>query len=407
MKQFSNYNLYLYTEYFLSDTAEKEVGKMVKKHGGSKVLLVYDATVKLLSLDKTVQEALTADGVPYVMMPEGVLPNGRRSLMEKGVALAKKEGVDFVVAMGGGSTIDTAKLIAQGICYDGDPWDLVTGKGKISTNAKVGTIPTIAASGSESSRASAVVDDIETGLKKGNGFPNNRPVFCLQNPKLTMSVPAFHTACGAADAFGHTFNRFFYPSYSSLADWISAGILHNILKFGPIAVKDPGNYEARRELLMSAAFAHNDITEVGHSGPHGGAHDLCNYLCNEYDAPHGVNVAMSFAPWLEFVAEKGNEQNVMDAANFAVKVLDVPADYYDPKGVAMEGARRIRDWVKSLGLPTTFSEYFKMIGKDIDPASISEDDLLKYAEFNSKGVTSGYIDMTREDHLYTLAKIVK
>lgn len=400
-------SLNLYTDYLISDDAQLQVGEMIRKHGGSRVLLVYDKDVKMLGLDKTVLAALKESGLYFTEMPDGVVPNPLRSLMEKGVEIAKKESIDFVLGMGGGSTIDTAKAIAIGLKYDGPVWDIFSGKAKPLANAPVGSIPTIAASGSESSRACVILDDIDTGKKLGCGFPSNRPVFCLLNPKLTFTVPKFQTACGAADAMGHTFNRYFFREYSGLADEFAAGLMRNVVKYAPVAVREPENYEARRELLLSAAFGHNDITELGRGGPHGGAHDLFSYLTFEHGAPHGLVVAMGFAPWIEWLVSTGDVEGIARSAKFATDVFGIPSDPEDLKLTALRGAEKAREFIRSIGLPATFGEYFAMKGEKVDLSTVDIEKVINYNNFDSNGFCEGYRPMGRNDVRYTVEIVLR
>jgi alcohol dehydrogenase YqhD (iron-dependent ADH family) len=399
--QYSGFDLCLYTEYFMEDDAAKKAGALIRKYGGTKVLLVYDMSVKALGLDKTVVDSIKASGLACVEMPDGVVPNPRRSLVERGVDFAKAEKVDFVLGMGGGSTIDSTKAISLGLEYDGPVWDIYSHKVQPVKKAKCGVIPTIAASGSDGSRASVLLDDIDTHQKSGIGLPFNRPLFVILDPKLTFTVPKKQTASGAADAFGHTFERYFMCSQCHLADQFALGVMRNIRKYSVIAYRDPTNYEARREMQLSALFGHNDITEVGRSGRHGGAHDLANQYFERLDAPHGISVAMMMAPWLEFIAEKGDDFEVGKAARLATEVFGVEADYENPKAVALEGAKRLRDWFREMGLPMTFSEY------GIDPATVSLDELVDAPPFGPDGLYNGFHMMTRDDVRYVLEKVLK
>jgi alcohol dehydrogenase YqhD (iron-dependent ADH family) len=389
MKKFTDFTLQLYTEIVFGLDTEKKVAELVQKHGGTKVMLVYGGgSIKKIGLYGTVTNALKEAGIPFVELG-GVEPNPRRSLVEKGVVLGKAEGVDFLLALGGGSTIDTAKAIAFGLAYDGPVWDFYSGKAVPKKTTKVGTIHTIAAAGSETSTASVILDDIDTHKKSGCNTPFNRPVFAIMNPALLYSVSAYQTAAGASDVFAHTLERYFVDTTCYLGDQFAEGLLRDVIKYAPIAVAKPNDYESHRELMMAGSFAHNDVTGIGRSGARGGPHGLESYISATYDTAHGAGLSIIMPAWLAFVVEKGTQENVERAAQFAVKVMGVEPDLQDPKAVALEGIRRLKAWEVGMGMPKNLQEH-----------GVPESDLEKLVtncRGDRDGILHGYVDLTKDD----------
>ena len=209
MKNFTGYNLYFYTDILFGKGTETRAGSMVRKHGGSKVLLVYGGgSIKKTGLYDRVVKSLNDEGIPFAEFG-GVQPNPRRSFVEKGIKFAVEEKIDFLLAVGGGSSIDTAKAIGLALANNGEYWKFYNGT-PAEKMAPVGTIHTISAAGSETSRSTVIVDDIETGSKNGLNWDPCRPVFAIMNPELTYTVSAFQTGAGAADIFAHTVSRYFF-----------------------------------------------------------------------------------------------------------------------------------------------------------------------------------------------------
>ena len=257
-KIFTDFNFQMKSEIVFGVNTELQTAELIKKYGGTKVMIVMDGGgfIKSSGLFDRVAGVLDAAGIPYVEL-EGVQPNPRLSLVREGLETVKREGVDFMLAIGGGSTIDTAKAIALGMVYDGDLWDFFTGKTP-EKMAPVGAISTIAATGSETSGSAVILDDIKSHTKLGNMFNHIRTVFAILNPELTYSVPPFQTGAGTADILAHSFDSYFTYASSYLGDQFSEATMRTAVKYGPIALKDPTNYEARAELLLNASFAHND-----------------------------------------------------------------------------------------------------------------------------------------------------
>ena len=386
MKNFTNFNLHLYTDILFGKDTEKEVGKMVRKHGGSRVMIVYGGgSVKKSGLFDRVTKALKDEGLYYIEFG-GVKPNPLRSYAEKGMKIAKDEKIDFMLGLGGASSIDTAKAIAISLANNGEYWKFYIGT-ELKKMGPVGTIHTMAAAGSETSRSSVLVDDLESKHKFGFMWACGRPVFAIMNPELTYTVPPYQTAVGATDIFAHTFNRYFTKDtpVSHLGDEFAEGLMRNVMRYAPIAIANPTNYEARAELMMSASFGHNDITWIGRDGPRGSEHMLEHQLSGHYDTPHGAGLAVIMPAWLQYLIDNGNAEIVARVAQFAVKVFGVNPDMHDLKATANAGLALFRSWIRSLGMPLTLDEL------GVPKAELK--DMVKRTVDNANGKIAGLIDL--------------
>ena len=357
MKNFSNFSLYLYTDILFGKDTEKATGKMIRKHGGSRVMVVYGGgSVKKSGLFDRVVKALKDEGLYFIEL-SGVHPNPRRSLVEKGIKIAQDEKIDFLLGLGGASSIDTAKAIGLALANNGEYWKFYNGV-PAEKMAPVGTIHTIAAAGSETSISTVLVDDLETGFKKGLNWSCCRPVFAIMNPELTYSVPAYQTGAGSADIIAHTVGRYFTKDIPStfLGDEFAEGLIRTVVKYAPIAIAKPDDYEARAELMMAASFSHNDLTGIGRSGPRGGEHALEHQFSGHYDTVHGAGLAAIMPAWLQYIADNGTPAQAARVAQFGVKVFGVSPDMGDIRATANAGLRAFRVWVHSIGMPLTLEE---------------------------------------------------
>lgn len=364
MKTFSNFTFHMYTEIVFGKGTEKEVANMIQKYGGKKVMFVYGGgSIKRSGLYDTVVDCLNKAGIDFVELG-GVKANPLRSLVETGLKKAQEEHVDFMLAVGGGSTIDTAKAIALGLANDGEYWKFYNGE-TAQKMIPVGTIHTISAAGSETSGSTVLVDDIDTKKKIGLMNVACRPVFAIMDPELTYTVSKYQTGSGTADIFAHTYMRYLTADASYLCDQYCVSTLKTVVKYGPIAVNDPENYEARAELMLAGSFAHNDLTSIGRAGvPKGGEHGLEAQMSGLYDTAHGAGLSVMMPAMLMYIIRHGDQAQVARVAQLATDVFEVEADFADAKGVALEGVRRFKEWIKSLGMPLTIKEL------GIDPKEI-------------------------------------
>jgi alcohol dehydrogenase YqhD (iron-dependent ADH family) len=392
MKNFTNFTFHMTTEIVFGKDTELQTADLVKKYGGTKVLIVTDAGdfIKKSGLFDKAVATLDAAGIPYVELP-GVQPNPRRSLVYKGIELAKAEKVDFLFAIGGGSTLDTAKAIGIGMEYDGDFWDFYDGKAEPEKTMPLGVIITMAATGSETSTSSVILDDIDSHTKTGSRPP--RPVFAIMNPEITYTLPPFQTGAGAADILAHAFDSYFTYGDSYLGDKFSESAMCAAVKYGPLALKNPTDYEARAELMLTSSFSHNDTCRIGRQRlpMSGGGHNLERNLSGFYDTAHGAGLAVMMPALLQYLLEN-DETTVDKIAQFGNRVFAVEADAKNPKEVAQEGVKRFRAWMTELGMPATISE---LIGKELTDEEI--DKLVGAVRYNPEGLMIGFGHLTRDD----------
>ncbi|MDR2932982.1 MAG: iron-containing alcohol dehydrogenase [Oscillospiraceae bacterium] len=398
MKNFTNFSFHMATEIVFGRKTELEVARLIRKHGGKKVMIVYGGgSIKKMGLYDTVVTTLDGAKIPYIELG-GVQPNPRRSLVEKGLKMAQDENVDFMLAVGGGSSIDTAKAIALGLANGGAYWQFYNGTAP-EKMAPVGTIHTISAAGSETSGSSVIVDDIGTGRKTSFMYPNCRPVFAIMNPELTYSVSRFQTGAGSADILAHTVNRYFMNAASNLCDEYGEGTMRTVVKYAPIAVANPNDYEARAELMLAGSFSHNDLTSIGRSGPRGGEHALEAQLSGTYDTAHGAGLAMVMPAWLQYIADHGNPEQVARVAQFGVKVFGANPDMADVKATADDGLNRFRAWVKSIEMPLTLKEL-----------GVPKEDLqsvIDKCNCDDQGILRGYMDLDKKAVAAIFSSIVE
>lgn len=346
-----NFDFYSPTEFVFGRDRENETGEYVKKYGGSKVLLHFGggSAVKSGLLDR-VKASLEKSGVGYIELG-GVQPNPRDTLVYKGIDLCRAEGVDFILAVGGGSVIDSAKAIAMGVPYNGDFWDFYCGKKTIDAALPIGVVLTIAAAGSEGSGDSVITKE-EGMIKRGAGSDHLRSRFSVLNPALTQTLPAYQTACGATDIMAHVFERYFTNTKEvELTDRLCEAVLMTMIKETPRVIADPNNYEARANIMWAGMVAHNGLVGVGRSqdwNSHGIEHELSGL----YDCAHGAGLAVIMPSWMEFVYK----HDVMRFAQTAVRVWGCEMNFGDPEATALEGIRRFRSFLHSIGMPINFEE---------------------------------------------------
>ena len=346
----NNFNFYSPTYFVFGKERENEAGKYVKRFGGTKVLIHYGSGSVLKSglLDR-VKKSLSAYDVQFVELG-GVVPNPRSGLVYEGIDICKKEHVDFILAVGGGSVIDSAKAIALGAVYDGDFWDFYNGK-RIEKALPVATILTLTAAGSEGSTGSVITH--ENGmLKRAANGDLLRPVFSILNPELTCSLPAYQTACGAADMMAHVMERYFTNTRDvEITDRLCEGILLTIINETPKALTNPNDYEARANLMWAGMVAHNDICGVGREQDWS-SHNLEHELSGLYDVAHGAGLAVMFPAWMKYVMHN----DINRFAQFAVRVWGCEMDFQHPENTALKGIERYEQFMISIGMPVRFAQ---------------------------------------------------
>ena len=353
----NNFTFYSPTYFVFGKDEENNAGKYVKRFGGSKVLIHYGggSVVRSGLLDR-VKRSLADAGLSFVELG-GVQPNPRSSLVYKGIDLCRAEQVDFVLAVGGGSTIDSAKAIAAGVVYDGDFWDFYMGK-PVEKALPVATVLTIAAAGSEGSGDSVITKE-EGMLKRGAGGEAMRPVFSILNPALTQTLPPYQTACGITDIMAHLLERYFTNTKDVEAtDRVIEGLLMTMIHEAPKVIADPNDYEARANIMWAGMLAHNNCCGVGRDQDWA-SHDLEHELSALYDCAHGAGLAVVFPAWMEY----NMHHDVMRFAQVANRVWGCAMDFRHPEVTAKAGIDCFRRFLKSIGMPQTLAE---LGGKEAD-----------------------------------------
>ncbi|MBQ8087687.1 MAG: iron-containing alcohol dehydrogenase [Clostridia bacterium] len=346
-----NFVYQLPTKFLFGRGMEREVGAEARALGATKALIVYGGGSAVRSgLIGRVSESLQAAGVQCVELG-GAQPNPRDTLVYKGIALAREAGCDFVLAVGGGSVIDTAKAISHGLQYSGDFWDFFCGKAKPEHTTPFGVVLTMSAAGSESSN-SCVITQESTLTKRGLRTELNRPRFAIMNPELAMSVPPYQIACGATDILAHIMERYFTcETEVDLTDRLCEGAMQAIIRAARIAVRNPSDYDAQAQLMWGSTIAHNETLGVGRVSDFG-SHQIEHELSALYDVAHGAGLAVVFPAWMRYQLPK----NVMRFAQFAVRVYGCAMDFEHPERTAILGIEAHEHFLRDIGMPLTLKE---------------------------------------------------
>jgi alcohol dehydrogenase len=337
------------TKILFGRAAEVKVGQEAKAFS-SKVLLHFGGgSVKKSGLFTRVAESLKAAGVSFVELG-GVMPNPRLSLVREGIALCRKEKIGLVLAMGGGSAIDSAKAIAMGIPYPGDVWDFFAGKALPKEALPVGTVLTIPAAGSEASTASVITNE-EGMLKRGFNSPLLYPRFSILNPELAFTLPKAQVANGVADIMSHLFERYFTNSRPvELTDRLIEATLRTVIDSAPRVLGKADDYDAWAEIMWSGTIAHNNLLNTGREGDWG-SHDLEHELSAVYDIAHGAGLAVVFPAWMKYVYT----HDITRFAQIAVRVWGIDQAFFNPERTALAGIARLESFWSSLGLAVRLS----------------------------------------------------
>ena len=380
-----NFTFYSPTYFAFGKDTENEAGKYVKRFGGSRVLIHYGggSVVRSGLLDR-VKKSLEAEGLYYAVLG-GVKPNPRSGLVYEGIELCRKEKIDFILAVGGGSTIDSSKAIAAGTLYDGDFWDFYTGK-RIEQALPVGTILTIAAAGSEGSPDSVITKE-EGMFKRGASGDAIRPKFSILNPALTQTLPPYQTAAGITDIMAHLHERYLTNSKDvEVTDRLIEGLLLTMIHEGPRVIENPDDYEARANIMWAGMMAHNNSCGVGRSQDWN-SHNIEHELSALYDCAHGAGLAVTMPAVFKYVYK----HDVMRFAKLAVRVWGCQMDYDDPERTALEGIAALENFLKRIGMPLNFAE---LGAKEEDIPKLVE--ALCYGD-GRQGSISGFVTLDTED----------
>ena len=346
-----NFRFYAPTYFCFGRDAEQNIGELVARFGGHKVLIHYGGgSVKRNGVYDRVVASLASANIPYLEL-DGVQPNPRSGLVYKGIELCRREGIDFILAVGGGSAIDSAKAIATGVPYEGDFWDYyATGK-PINEALPIGTVLTIAAAGSEGSPDSVITQ--ENGMfKRGASGEALRPKFSILNPEATLTLGLYQTACGITDIMAHVCERYFTNTREvEITDRLCEAVLKTMIEESPKVMRNPGDYEARANIMWAGMVAHNNIVGVGRAQDWN-SHRIEHELSAMYDVAHGAGLAVIMPAWMKHVTQ----HDVTRFVQFAVRVWGCDMNFAHPELTAAEGVARFRAFLTSIGMPATFAE---------------------------------------------------
>lgn len=383
-----DFDFYTPTKVVFGKNGEDKVGELVKAQNCKKVLVHFGGnSAKKSGLLDRVFDSLSKAEIEYVSLG-GVVPNPRLSKVYEGIELCKKENVDFILAVGGGSVIDSAKAIGYGMANDCDVWDFYMKKAVPAGCLPIGALLTLSAAGSEMSNSSVITNE-DGWLKRGCNSDYCRPKFAIMNPELTYTLPPYQTSSGCTDILMHTMERYFTQGGTmELTDGISEALMRTVINNSKILMKDPTNYEARAEVMWAGSLSHNGLTGCGSIGDWA-CHQLEHELGGMFDVAHGAGLAAVWGSWARYVYK----YNVARFAQFAVNVLGVPNDFSDQEKTALAGIEAMEAYYHSINMPTSLSE----LGVEI-----CEDDMKELAykcSFQNTRTVGGVKALNMEDML--------
>lgn len=340
------------TKVLFGKNTEDKVADLIQEFGGKKVLIHYGGGSVIRSgLMQKVTDKLDAAGIAYVKLG-GAVPNPRLSLVYEGIELCKKEGLDFILALGGGSAIDSAKAIGYGVMNDGDVWDLYDYKKQAKACMPLGVILTLAATGSEMSDSSVITKE-EGLVKRGYSSDFCRPRFAILNPELTMTLPDYQTACGCTDIMMHTMERYFTNGGNmELTDSMAEALLRTVKLNALILAKDPKNYDARAEVMWAGSLSHNGLTGCGNDGGDWMTHKLEHELGGLYDVAHGAGLAAIWGSWARYVYK-----NCLPRfKRYAINVMGIAPNAGSDEEIALKGIEAMEAFYREIKMPTNLRE---------------------------------------------------
>ena len=389
-----DFNFYSPTQVVFGKSGEEQLAALVRRYGGTRVLVHYGGGSARRSglLDK-VFGLLSDAGIGYVELG-GVVPNPLLSLVKDGIALCRKEKIDFILAVGGGSVIDSAKAIAYGVPYDDDPWDFWDGKAVPQSSLPVGTILTIPAAGSEMSDSCVVTRDEDQNKR---GFNNDlcRCKFAIMNPERTYTLPPYQTAAGATDIMMHTMERYFsrYEGMT-LTDSIAEALLRTVKDSVFEVLKNPADYRHRAQIMWAGSLSHNNLTECGLEKDFA-THRLEHELSALFGVTHGAGLAAMWGSWARFVMPK----HVSRFVQYAINVMGVTNDLTDPEGTALRGIEATERFFHAIGMPTSIPE---LLGREV-----TDDEIALMVRKCSRGgtITLGSIEKIGTKEMETIYRM--
>lgn len=346
-----NFEYFTPTKVVFGKNAEEKTGELVKAQGCKKVLVHYGGqSAKKSGLLDRICASLEKEGISYVTLG-GVVPNPHLSKVHEGIEVCKKEGVDFILAVGGGSVIDSGKAIGYGVANEGEVWDFYAKTRIPEACLPIGAVLTIAAAGSEMSDSSVITNE-DGWLKRGCNNNLCRCRFAIMNPELTYTLPPYQTASGCVDIMMHTMERYFTrEENTALTDGIGEALLRTVMESAQTLARDPENYNARAQVMWASSLSHNGLTGCGTIGDWS-CHQLEQELGGMFDVAHGAGLAAVWGSWARYVYKEKPER----FAQFAVNVMGVTNDFSDPEKTALEGIRKMEEFYRSIHMPTNIRE---------------------------------------------------
>lgn len=391
-----DFKYYTPTEVVFGEKSEEKVARLVKKHGGTKVLVHYggQSAIKSGLLDK-VCGLLSDEGIEFFKLG-GVVPNPRLSKVYEGIELCRKEGIDFILAVGGGSVIDSAKAIACGVPFEGDVWDFYLGKLHAKVCLPVASVLTIPAAGSEMSESSVITNE-DGGVKLGYSNDITRPKFAIMNPVRTFTLPPYQTAAGVTDMIMHTMERYFtHDDDMTLTTEVAEAVMRTLMDSVFAVLKNPEDYRHRAQIMWGGSIAHNGLTGCGVADDWA-THQLEHELSGMFDVTHGAGLAAVWPSWARYVYK----ENVSRFVRFAVNVMGVPNDFTDPEGTALKGIEAMERFYHAIGMPINIHE---LIGRDITDDEIKEMARKCSRDYKSTQGCFKVLDHSDMEAIYRMAK---
>lgn len=391
-----DFKYYTPTEVIFGEKSEEKVARLVKKHGGTKVLVHYggQSAIKSGLLDK-VCGLLSDEGIEFFKLG-GVVPNPRLSKVYEGIDLCRKEGIDFILAVGGGSVIDSAKAIACGVPFEGDVWDFYLGKLHAEVCLPVASVLTIPAAGSEMSESSVITNE-DGGVKLGYSNDITRPKFAIMNPVRTFTLPPYQTAAGVTDMIMHTMERYFtHDDDMTLTTEVAEAVMRTLMDSVFAVLKNPEDYRHRAQIMWGGSIAHNGLTGCGVADDWA-THQLEHELSGMFDVTHGAGLAAVWPSWARYVYK----ENVSRFVRFAVNVMGVPNDFTDPEGTALKGIEAMERFYHAIGMPINIHE---LIGRDITDDEIKEMARKCSRDYKSTQGCFKVLDHSDMEAIYRMAK---
>lgn len=391
-----DFNYYSPTQVVFGRQSEEAVADLVKKYGGTKVLVHYGGgSAKRSGLLDKMLRLLDEGGVQHVELG-GVVPNPLLSMVYKGIELCRKEGVDFILAIGGGSVIDSSKAIAYGVKYDGDVWDFWDGKAVPQAALPIGTVLTIPAAGSELSDSCVITKD-DGLLKRGVNSDLCRCRFAIMNPERTFTLPPYQTAAGATDIMMHTMERYFCKYQDmTLTDSLAEALLRTVKDCTIDVLRDPEDYRARAQIMWAGSLSHNNLMECGLEKDFA-THRLEHELSALFGVTHGAGLAAIWPSWARYMLPRHTSRFVQ----FAVNVMGVENDFTSPEQTAEKGIRAMERFYKEIGMPTTIKE---LLGRDV-----TDEEIELMADKCSRGntITVGTLERLGREEMVKIYKMAK